>query len=110
MQYVLLVQVPELYLGYELSLEPVDAETLHQCRHDVLVATRIPDYPYSLVDIEQDQLESGKQMEFIGFYCYIVLQLPLDAAHPEGQPFLEDLAHAQNLRDSPDEDIEITCK
>ena len=97
LQDILTVQVAQLDLGHVLGLHLVDAEADHQVRHDLGLLGGVAHDFDGLVNVEQNCLQALEQVQALLLALQIVVGAAAHALGAEGDPLVQDAAHAQHL-------------
>ena len=101
------VKVAQLDFGHVFGLDFIDAEADHQVGHHLGLLVGFPDDADSLVDVQQDFLQPPEQVELVLGFLQVEIHPPAHAFGAEGDPLLQDPAHAQHLGHAGDEQVEI---
>ena len=87
----------QLDLGHVLGLHLVDAEADHQVRHDLGLLRGVAHDFDGLVNVEQNCLQALEQVQALLLALQIVVGAAAHALGAEGNPLVQDAAHAQHL-------------
>ena len=87
----------QLDLGHVLGLHLVDAEADHQVRHDLGLLGGVAHDFDGLVNVEQNCLQALEQVQALLLALQIVVGAAAHALGAEGDPLVQDAAHAQHL-------------
>ena len=110
LENIFFIDIAQLDFRDELRLHLVDAEADHQIWNDFRVGLRLADDADGLVDVEQDALEALEQVQLFGFFLLLVIDAAADAFGAPSRPLLDDLPHAEHLRHTGDQDVEVAAE
>ena len=104
---VLLVDVPQADVGYELGLDLVNAKADHQVGHYLRVLLGLPDDADGPVDVQQDALEALEQVQLLLLLLQGEVCAAAHAVAAPGGPLLQDFPHPHHPGHAGDEDVEV---